>query len=194
MLALLASNGSDRLWKLSGEGGLVPAGVTLLADDAKGTLDVQGPEEAVRGVVRVLSEFDVQPILISAVLDFSNRVHRARTVTEISNNSKWQITDAATGVVLSIKPRLNQDRTITAEIEIESEGAKQRMMVRSRVGQELKLRIQGSSISSGPGSDQLRPTEADARFAPTDISIRLELEDQSGSGKGSSKGKVLPSP
>src|SRR5689334_2070949 len=69
-----------RAYEVSG-GGLVPAGVTLKADDEASTIEIVGPAERADDVKRLLAEFDIAPHKVTAHIIVRSRLDKYESKT-----------------------------------------------------------------------------------------------------------------
>src|SRR5579862_6550673 len=60
------SNPGGRLQEIAGKSGLVPAGTKLTADDAAGTITIEGRSDSIENAKQVIAMFDVAPRQVDA--------------------------------------------------------------------------------------------------------------------------------
>lgn len=121
VLAMLASGAPQsagvRLTEAWGseEGGLLPKGVRIKADDARGVLIVYGSAEDANDIRAYVSLFDVQARMLSASVDVVAPLekYRVNTQTTLKNNSAWEMADGFTGAKFKILVRMNDDSSLS---------------------------------------------------------------------------------
>ncbi len=146
--------------RLSGsDGHLVPKGVTLLAHDSKGVLEINGPADGVAEVKRYVDLFDVQPAKIRTELEVSCTTLNTElsTSADILNNRKWAVAEDSLRLKLALSPRVNDDGTVTIHLDVKrGTSESQSVVVRLKKGQTVQLRF-GAVLAYAIGDDQNPP-------------------------------------
>lgn len=150
------------LGRLEGaELGLVPKGVTLIAHDSKGVLEINGPVEDVAKVKWFVSTFDVEPQRVSLELNTSCKTlnSESQTKTTLVNNRKWSTEDELLRLGLTLAMRVNSDSTITMFVEItRAKSTKQTMTFRIKQGETIKFYVKDTvAVVTGDG----KPTKVE---------------------------------
>lgn len=124
--------------------GLVPKGVTLVAHDSKGILEINGPSDGISAVKQYVALFDIAPQRVSLAIDTSCKVLNtdSQTKTVLVNNKKWSTEDELLRLGLTVATRVNDDATITMSVEIRrGKAAKQSMVFRVKQGEPVKFYV-----------------------------------------------------
>lgn len=105
---------------VGGPSSLLPEGVTAKADDPSGTLIFDGPKKTLKEIDGLVAMFDVAPRKVSALLTVSCPMdsYASKTDSELTSGSLWTMQDERAGVTVSIRPRVNQDGSVTAAIHL----------------------------------------------------------------------------
>lgn len=156
----LTGNPGVILGRLEGAAqGLVPLGVTLIAHDSKGILEIKGPAEGVSEVKKYVSLFDVAPQRVSLAIETFCKVLNtdSQTKTILINNKKWSTEDELLRLGLTVATRINDDATITMSLEIRrGKTAKQTMVFRLKQGEVVTFYV-NQSVAMAIGKD--KPTK-----------------------------------
>jgi len=151
-----APGGEVRVARLEGaDKGLVPVGVTLVAQDSKGIIRVEGPEGDLKQIKSYIELFDVQPRKVSLSLELFCPVlnSTSATTTSLLNNRSWNMKDSTTSADLSVVPRVNDDNTITVYVEVRRGDQVQKIVARLKQDQKLYLRLAKTVDFAMPKSD-----------------------------------------
>lgn len=169
------------------EGGIIPEGVTLVAHDSKGILDVTGPDEKVKEVRRYIELIDVQPRRLSLEVDMSCPILNVETTTKstLRNNRVWEAKDETMALNLAVIARINDDGTITLRVQgSRSMGEKVSFVARVKAGEELRLTF-GKTVSYAVGSKPMsevspKPTsgelKAEGDIDAPEISVSIKAK------------------
>jgi len=172
--SVFASGREVRVARLEGSAkGLVPAGVSLIAEDSKGLLHMQGPEADLAEIKKYIQLFDVEPSKVIMSLELACPVLNvsSATTTSLSNNRAWTMKDDNTNVDLSISPRVNSDSTVTVYVEVRRGDQTQKVVARVKPDQKLYLKL-GKTVQFA-----LPKSESEARqwsVAPTEPEEKKE--------------------
>lgn len=144
-LSDLVENPQVVLGRLQGSAnGLVPEGVTLLAYDSKGVLNVSGPEEGIASVKRYIQLFDIEPRKVSLQLEISCPIlNTEQSVSStLVNNKIWGTNDSLLRLGINFAARINDDGTLTLFVEISRAGVKkQSFVVRLKADQTVRVSV-----------------------------------------------------
>lgn len=146
--------------RLSGsEGHLVPKGITLLAHDSKGILEINGPADGIAEVKRYVALFDVQPAKVRTELEVSCPTLNTElsTSADILNNRNWLVAEDSLRLQMALSPRVNDDGTVTIHLEVtRGKSERQSVVIRVKKGQKVQLRF-GAVLAYAIGDDQNPP-------------------------------------
>lgn len=147
------------LGRLEGaEIGLVPKGVTLVAHDSKGVLEMTGPADGIAKVKTFVALFDIAPQRVSLSLESSCKTLNADTQTKtvLLNNKKWSMEDELLRLRMTIATRVNSDATITMTVEVSrGKTTTQTMTFRVKDGESVKFYVNDTvAIMSGDGKPE----------------------------------------
>lgn len=161
------------LGRLEGaEFGIVPKGVTLVAHDSKGVLEINGPAEGVAKLKWFVSVFDVEPLRISIELNSSCKTLNSESQTKATlvNNKKWSTEDELLRLGLTLAMRVNSDSTITMLVEItRAKSTKQTMTFRIKQGETIKFYVKDTvAVMTGDG----KPTKIE-----TDVQSSGDIDE-----------------
>lgn len=141
--------------------GISVEGVVMRANDVEGTITLVGSRSGIDETKARIALFDNRPRKARIAVSISAPLNHANWNGEIEtfNNIEWNGDDGATGVKLSLAPRINDDGTCTAFVKLKSEDA-----VTMSVVFRLKLNQEQSIQMKAPG---IRPANATPKWVPT---------------------------
>lgn len=169
------------------EGGIIPEGVTLVAHDSKGILDVTGPDEKVKEVRRYIELFDVQPRRLSLEVDMSCPILNAEATSKstLHNNRVWEAKDETMALKLAVAARINDDGTITLSVQgSRTMGEKVSIVARVKPGEELRLSfgktvmyaIGSNSMSEGSSKPAMGDSKAEGDINDPEVLVRIKAQ------------------
>jgi len=125
--------------------------VTLSTDDAKGTILAKGNTRGIGWVRSYVELVDVARRQVSFSVSIDSEVDKQsyEVSAKILNDQEWKTSDGDTGVVLSLRPRVNDDGTTTffGKFEANLEKATQ-VVFRLRSGASTTLSIGKNSLKA----------------------------------------------
>jgi len=187
VLAILASgsplgNGArmTEAWGTK-EGGLLPEGVRIRADDTRGILIVYGSAEEANEIRSYVTLLDVQPRLLSVSVDVVAPVdkYRVNTQTTIKNNAIWEMTDGFTGAKFSVGVRMNDDLSLSIYLKAGNFERPPSMVLRAKPGQAIDI-VFDDLIGDKPMTEPLSISNSAARIVigkpkPESIVVTIKL-------------------
>lgn len=198
LLAVLAggpSKGTAKIGRLEGrDNDLIPKGVTLVAHDTTGKLSIEGPPSAVADVKQIIALLDIEPRQLDLSYELDSKVdhQHSKTQTNVKNNSTWSTTDGVTGITVEVRPRINDDGTISCFISASRSSQQVAFVTRLKNGQTLALKLNDLATYQvvGVGGSDSEWRELGKRAANSDLDepeailkFKLSALDPAKSGK-----------
>lgn len=113
----------------------------LEADDERGIIRVKGSQNLADEVATYVGLFDVKPTPLAMIAKVESEIdHSSQSLqATCSNNSTFEWSDAGTGLVLSVTPRLNSDGTVTVAVSGNYQKSKTSWVIRGKLGEPIFL-------------------------------------------------------
>jgi hypothetical protein len=177
---LLRGHGPNvRIYRIAGGSvDLVPAGVTLVADDAASTISIEGSAERNEDMLRLLHEFDVAPakIVTRITIRSSADKYEAKTSTDVANNSAWKMEDTTTGISIKLSPRINGDGTVTGTFDFSDSESSAKMVTRLQIGKPVAFILSQNGTWEQSGSGARTAKNTPTATPGIEIEITFEME------------------
>lgn len=120
---------------------LIPQGLSVKADDARGVLIVRGAQEDIDTLRNYISLFDVKmreakfAVNIEAPLE----MYRTRTESTIRNTASWAFEDSISAIQCRIHHRMNDDNSFTVNLAIGPQQRRKTAVVRMTPKQVIEI-------------------------------------------------------
>jgi type II secretory pathway component GspD/PulD (secretin) len=172
MANLLGASGPGaRVYEIaSGSAPLIAPGISLRADDAKGTIEIEGDQDRIRDMKSILGLFDVKPMQLIAHICIKSKAdkYESKSEVQIANTASWSFEDSLIGIKVKITPRINADGTVTGSYDISSADVRQSFVTRTAKGSPARFAFGENGLLPTPKSESKRveapPIEIEVQF------------------------------
>ena len=106
-------------------GGLVPAGCKVEALDESGKIRLRGDARWRQDAVSYIHMFDVKPQIVELAVRVESQIDKTdyRLKLEVPNEQQFSFSENATGLDVTVLPRINGDGTITMFVTANLKGS-----------------------------------------------------------------------
>lgn len=149
--------------------GLAVEGVSMTASDLDGTITLVGSNSAIAEAKSRLSLFDNSPRKVCLKLLVESPFDHAdwKANLEVSNNSSWSGKDERTGTAIALRPRLNDDDSVTMILDVMTDdGPAATLVFRSKLNEPYVIGFpMGKAAVIGPGAANVKGPRISVTFA-----------------------------
>jgi type II secretory pathway component GspD/PulD (secretin) len=105
-------------------GNLFSSETKVQADDVKSVVIIDGSQEDVAQLKTYVNIFDVLPRRVSVSVKVESPLDKIsyQATANIRNQQEWRTSDDETGISIAIRPRINDDNTVTLMVELGKPG------------------------------------------------------------------------
>lgn len=120
---------------------LIPDGVEASANDETGTITFKGPEKHVKYIEQTVRLFDVAPRLVNVSYSVDSAIDKIKYegAVSVANNAVYTFTETEANIKVQIKPRVNDDGTVTLAVTCTLNGVETAVVMRMQEGRDLIL-------------------------------------------------------
>jgi hypothetical protein len=156
---------------------------SIVADDARGTIEVVGSREAIASYRALAALLDVKPTPLGIevrIVDPVGKLDRT-TRTNTDSYSTWGMEDGDSGVRIRLTPVVNEDATVTITANVSCRGQHSEFVVRENLPGTVAVSFGRQILIAFP---KVKEAQADWQWLASD-SLRL---------RGTIQAKVDPPP
>lgn len=151
----------------------IPSGVSVVADDKRALLTLEGPQKDLTVLTNLIKFFDQEPkpIEIDVTLDCPlDHFHAKNTLQSVSGD-EWVVKSSNLDIQVTGKCRASDDGTVFIFLNVRSSAGTVRYTIREAIGKPVSLRIEGSRVVSNH-QEEWKHLVIRRGFGPTAPDIR----------------------
>ena len=121
---------------------MLPPSVRVDARDLEGAIVLRGPAEEIKSLRHLVPLFDVQNRLVRFDYSVSSPIDKLEYSGSIlvPNNESHSFSETGTGLQMTLKPRINDDDTITIFVTCVLRGKSSQVVIRISRGESIYLK------------------------------------------------------
>jgi hypothetical protein len=116
-------------------------GLAVTADDYHGVLRVSGTPAAIQSLKSAVGLFDIEPASLHLQIQIDSPADKSgyEVSARIHNDQMWKTSDSTTDLTIGLKPRINDDGTVTIFTILQNAGGSTASVVRIHPDQPVSL-------------------------------------------------------